>query len=80
MTDSHDELLQQVNEMQAARGLDPDTRKIIGVLSETIDTLGQEIEELQQRVAELEEQAENSDTPGDGADGDERKHAWYSER
>jgi hypothetical protein len=80
MADSHDELLQRVNEMQAARGIDPDARKIIGVLTETIDTLGEEIEELQRRVAELEQQAERSDAPGDDADGDERKHAWYSER
>lgn len=81
MTDSHDELLQQVNEMQAARGLDPDTRKIIGVLSETITTLGEEIDELQQRITELEQHPEKSNAPdGEGADGDERKQAWYSER
>jgi hypothetical protein len=76
MTDSHDELLQQLNEMQAARGIDADTRKVIGVLSETIGMLGEEIDELQQRVGELEEIAEKNERRKD----DERKQAWYSER
>ncbi|EFW91033.1 hypothetical protein ZOD2009_15626 [Haladaptatus paucihalophilus DX253] len=76
MTDSHGELLQQVNEMQAASGIDPDTRKVIGILSETINTLGTEIEELQQRVAELEEGIEKNGRSLD----DEQKQAWYSER
>ncbi|ODR80541.1 hypothetical protein BG842_03540 [Haladaptatus sp. W1] len=76
MTDSHDELLQQVNEMQAASGVDPETRKIIGILSETINTLGEEIEELQQHVAELEESIEKNGHRED----DEQRQAWYSER
>jgi len=81
MTDSHDELLQQVNEMQAARGLDSDTRKLIGVLTETITTLGEEIDELEQRVAELEQRPENANVPDGGdTDGDDRRQAWYSDR
>ncbi|MCO8243781.1 MULTISPECIES: hypothetical protein [unclassified Haladaptatus] len=76
MTDTHDELLQQLNEMQAARGIDPDTRKVIGALSETVHTLGEEIDDLQTRVNELEERAAKDERSGD----DEKKQAWYSER
>ena len=70
-TDPRDELLQQLNEMQAVEGIDAETRTLIGVLSETIVTYGEEIDELQQRVAELE----------DAVDADEQQmRAWYSER
>lgn len=76
MADSHDELLQQVNEMQAARGIDSDTRKVIGALIKTIRTLGEEIDELQRRVRELEESAAKNERRED----DNRKQAWYAER
>lgn len=76
MTDPHEELLQQLNEMQAARGIDADTRKVIGVLTDTIHTLSEEIDDLQERVTELEERAESDERSEDG----EQKQAWYSER
>lgn len=78
MTKSHDELLQQLNEMQAVRGIEGDTRNVIGMLGETITTLGEEIDVLQQRVNELEERVDEIECTDD--DGEQRKQAWYSER
>lgn len=76
MADSIDELRQRINEVQAVRGIDADTRNVIGLLSETINTLDEEIDDLQQRVDELEdvvEEYEQEDEEG-------KKQAWYSER
>ncbi|WP_458209953.1 hypothetical protein [Haladaptatus sp. NG-SE-30] len=71
MPSTREDLLQQLNELQAVHGVDSETRAVIGSLTETIRTLGEEIDDLQQRVTELE----------DALDEDERrKRTWYSER
>ncbi|WP_327051624.1 hypothetical protein [Halomicrococcus gelatinilyticus] len=69
--DPRDELLQQLNEMQAVEGIDAETRNLIGILSETIVAYSEEIDDLQQRVAELEDATETDER---------RARAWYSER
>jgi len=69
--DPRDELLQQLNEMQAVEGIDAETRNLIGILSETIVAYSEEIDDLQQRVAELEDATETDEG---------RPRAWYSER
>lgn len=76
MADSHEELLQQLNEIQATRGIETETRKVIGALGETVSTLTEEIDELQQRIVELEEVVENNGQHKK----DNRKMEWYSER
>jgi predicted nucleic acid-binding Zn-ribbon protein len=71
MANSREELVQQLNEKQAVRGTNSETRELLGFLDTTIRTLGKEIDTLQQRVAELEEEV----------NGDEQQNrAWYSER
>ena len=76
MADTRDDLLQQLNELQAVHGIDTETRKVIGALSETIVTLGDEIDDLRQRVAELEDIVDGYDRVED----EQQKQAWYSER
>ena len=76
MDGSQDELLKKLNELQAARGIDDDTRKVIGLLGETIGTLGEEIDDLQERVEELEETVDMHERREEK----QRKQAWYSER
>ncbi|MFH5801535.1 hypothetical protein [Haladaptatus sp. CMAA 1911] len=76
MADPHEELLQQLNQIQATQGVEAETRKVIGLLGETIDILVEEIDELQQRVVELEEDVDNNEPSED----DKRKTMWYSER
>ena len=69
MENSTEEQIKNLNEMQASRGLDPETRQLIGILLTTIQSLDQEIGSLQQRITKLEEIAET-----------QQKRAWYSER
>ncbi len=76
MTDSQDELLQRLNEMQAVRGIDDDTRAVIGMLCETITTLDEEISDLQQQVAEIEESINEYERN----ESEREKRSWYSER
>ncbi|WP_433630345.1 hypothetical protein [Halomicrococcus sp. NG-SE-24] len=71
MTEDRDEILHELNELQAESGIDPETRYIIGLLGTTIHTLGEQIDDLQQRVEEL----ESGYTPEES-----QEYTWYSNR
>lgn len=72
MSEAREQLVRELSEKQAVEGLDPETRIVIGLLTETVQTLGEEIDDLQQRVAELEE--------GGETDEERTRREWYSER
>lgn len=72
MSETREQLIRELSEKQAVEGLDPETRIVIGHLTETVQTLGEEIDDLQQRVAELED--------GGETDEERKRREWYSER
>lgn len=71
MSEDREEILHELNELQAESGIDPETRHVIGLLGTTIRTLGEEIDNLQQQIEELES----------GYNPEENKeYTWYSNR
>ena len=76
MADSYEELVEELNVLQATQGIDTETRQVIGILNNTISALTEEINELQHRVKELEEGTEKNGH----RENNKQKYTWYTER
>ena len=76
MDDSYEELVEELNVLQATQGVDTETRQVIGILNKTISVLNEEINDLQTRVNELEKDIEKYKR----RENNKQKYTWYSER
>ncbi|WP_266081702.1 hypothetical protein [Haladaptatus caseinilyticus] len=76
MSESRDNLLQNLNEKLAVESTPPENREIIGTLCSTIQTLGKEIDMLEEQLTEVQERLEEVEDTNQ----EQEKRAWYSER
>lgn len=76
MSESREELLQELNNKLAVQGTTQESREIIGLLYATIQALGEEIDTLEEELAKVQDQMEEVED----IEKEQKRRKWYSER